>query len=158
MPEAPAPQCGFSGVLAWNFCEFSHLYGFADGPAACIFSFVLFALLASADGEPGRRPEIIVPGGVIASFQYTVGDVTEREVGHRVAARLVQQHHVLAVGDTVTALPDAHPPAQRFGKQQPLRQRLRDEKLADRSWCERSLLPRQPHGSLPFLCTRTDLL
>jgi hypothetical protein len=38
-------------------------------------------------------------GGVPAGVQHAVGDVGEREVGHGVAAGLVQQYDVFAVGN-----------------------------------------------------------
>ena len=80
-------------------------------------------------------------GGVLRGLQHALGDGAEREVGHRVVARLVQQHDIFALGDPFPAEPDAHPPAQRLGEQQPLRERVWDEEVADRPRGERSLLP-----------------
>lgn len=60
-------------------------------------------------------------------------DVRMRKVGHWVAARLMQQHDVFAVGNPLLGEPHAHPAPQRLGEQQPLRQRLRCEEVTHRS-------------------------
>ena len=76
-----------------------------------------------------------MPGGVLAGLQHALGDVGEREVGHRVAPGLVQQHDVFTVGDPGTAEPDPHATAQRFGEQQPVGERIGDQEPADRAGC-----------------------
>ena len=68
---------------------------------------------------------------------------------HRIAAGFVQHENVFAVGDPGAAELDAHAPAQRLGEQQPGGQRIRDEEPADRSRCERPLLPGQAHHRFP---------
>jgi hypothetical protein len=101
----------------------------------------LLARLAGPDREPGGRAEVLVPGRVLGGLEHAVGDVAEREVGHRVATGLVQQHDVFAIGDPRVREPDPHAPAQRLGVEQSFGKRVRDQEPADRSRCERSLLP-----------------
>jgi hypothetical protein len=62
----------------------------------------------------------------------------------------VQQDVVLAVGDPGAAEAHAHPAAQRLGEDHPFGERVGDQEPADRSGSERSLLPGQAHGDIPF--------
>ena len=68
-------------------------------------------------------------GDPIFGVEHAGLDVTVREVGDRVAARLVQQHDVFAVGDPLVGKLHPHPAPQRLGEQQPRRQRLRCEEV-----------------------------
>jgi hypothetical protein len=104
-------------------------------------------LPAGPDRVPGHRAEAGVICGVPAGLEYAAGDGGEREIGDRVAARLMQQGDVLAVGDPLAAEPHAHPPAQRLGEQHPLGQRAGHQEPAGGSGGERSLLPGQSHDS-----------
>jgi len=99
------------------------------------------AVLAGADGVPGGKAEVTVPGGVLAGLQHAIGDIRDREVGHRVTARLVQQHDVFAVGDPCPTEPDPHATAQWLGEQQPFRETVGDQEPANRSFGKWSLLP-----------------
>src|SRR5262249_12233200 len=92
-----------------------------------------FAVSASADGVPGRRPELAVAGAVIAHFQHATGNAVLREVGDRVAAGLVQQNHVLAIGNPGPAEAHAHAPPQGLGVAQSIWQRIWNEEAADLS-------------------------
>lgn len=91
-----------------------------------------------------------MPGGVLARLQGVGGYIAEREVGHRIAAGLVQQYDVLAVDDPGVTEPDAHATAQRLGEQHPVGQRIGDQEPADRRGRERSLLPGEAHRLAPF--------
>src|SRR5262245_38377712 len=84
-------------------------------------------------------------GDSIFSNEGVGTDVASWEVGHRIAARFVQEHDVLAVGDPFFAEPDAHPAAQRLGEQQSFRQRLGCEEVPYRPGGEWTLLPCQTH-------------
>lgn len=77
--------------------------------------------------------------------QHLGVDVREWEVGDRVAAGLVQQDHVLAVGDPLTGELNAHPAAQAFGVQESFGEWFGGEEAADRAAAERALLPGQSH-------------
>jgi hypothetical protein len=110
----------------------------------------VLAPLPGPDGVPGGRPEVPVLGGVHGGRQHVGKYVAEGEVGDRVVTWLVQQHDVLAVGNPGVTEPDPHPPPERFGEQQSLRQRSGDQKPADRARRERSLLPSQTHFPVPF--------
>ena len=59
------------------------------------------------------------------------GHVAAREVGDRVAAGLVQEHDVLAVGDPLAAEPYPHPPPRRLREQQALGQGIGNQEPAD---------------------------
>jgi hypothetical protein len=78
-------------------------------------------------------------------------DAAAWEVGHRVAARFVQQHHIVAVGDPISAEAHPHPTPQRLGEQQVLRHRVRAEQLSGRPGSQWALLPCQSHGGPSFL-------
>jgi hypothetical protein len=71
----------------------------------------------------------------VARLEHPGGDVHAREVRDRVAPRLVEQHDVIALGDPGVGEPDAHPPAERFGVNEALRQRLGDQKPSEGSGC-----------------------
>ena len=85
-----------------------------------------------------RSDPVLVHQGVGA-------DVASREVGHRIAARLVQEYDVFAVGDPLVPEPHPHPAPQRLGEQQSFRQRLRCEEMPDRPSGQWTLLPCQTH-------------
>jgi hypothetical protein len=86
--------------------------------------------------------------------QHAGSHITERKVGHRVTARLMNQHHVLAVGDVLLGELHAHPAAQWLRVEDPLRHRLRCEEVPDGSGSQRALLPCQSHRFGPFFATR----
>jgi hypothetical protein len=65
-------------------------------------------------------------------------------------AGLVQQEHVLAVGDPLAGEPHAHPAAERLGEQHSLREGLGGQEVAERYTTEQALLPGQSHGSNSF--------
>jgi hypothetical protein len=139
-PRERHPALQFAGVVGQ--------FGVLPGGAR-------LAVLAGLDGVPGGRPEVGVPGGVPGGLESAVRDGGEREIGHRIAAWFVQQHHVLTVGDPAAAEPDPHAAAQWLGEQHPVGERTRDEEPADGSGCEWSLLPGQAHVSVPFgSCSR----
>jgi hypothetical protein len=73
------------------------------------------------DGVPRRKPEIGMPGGVLAALQDFWTDVGFREVRHRIPAWLEEQQDVLAVSDPSAAEAHAHAPSQRLDVQKPLR-------------------------------------
>jgi hypothetical protein len=66
-------------------------------------------------------------------FQHASHNAVQREVGNRVAARLVKQEDVLAVGDPGSAEAHSHAQPQRLGIEQPTRQRIWNEEPADSS-------------------------
>ena len=61
------------------------------------------------DGEPVHLAELGVVCDAVFGNQDAGVDVALPEVGHWVAARLVQQHDVVAVGDPLVAEPHPHP-------------------------------------------------
>src|SRR5215468_10968870 len=93
------------------------------------------------DGIPGCRAEVGVTGTVTAAFQDFGSDFALWEVGDRVPAWFEQQQDPLAVGDPISAKAHAHAPAQRLDIKKPRRQRLGDQKPADCSRREWTLLP-----------------
>ena len=79
-------------------------------------------------------------------------DVALREVGDRVAARLVQQDDVFAVGDPPVSETHPHAAAQRLGEQQPRWQWLFGEEVPHRPGSQRALLPCQTHRHVLLEC------
>ena len=69
-------------------------------------------------GVPLHVAEIAVSSDPVLGDEDTVSDVVDGEVRDGVAARFVEQKHVLAVGDPLGALPCPHAPAERFDEQQ----------------------------------------
>lgn len=65
--------------------------------------------LSDPHGEPVHLAELGVAGDAVCGNQDAGADVALREVGHWVAARLVQQDDVFAVGDPLVAEPHPHP-------------------------------------------------
>ncbi len=61
------------------------------------------------DDEPRGGPEVAVPGVVAHHLERAGREIGEGEVGHRIAAGLVEQHDVLAVGDPLPAEPHPQP-------------------------------------------------
>jgi hypothetical protein len=70
---------------------------------------------------------------MLARFQRASGDAVLWEVSNRVAARLVEQDDVLAIGDPPSAEAHSHTPPQRLGVEYSIRQRMCDEEPADSS-------------------------
>jgi hypothetical protein len=79
-----------------------------------------------------------VLGGAVLADQDTWPDVGDREERHRIAARLVQQDHVLAVGDPFVGEPDAQSAPERLGEQHSWRERLGGQEAADRRAAQRA--------------------
>ena len=111
---------------------------------------VVDVALGAPNAEPGDRAQFGVLGDPVLCGQDPWADIAEREVSDRVPARLVQQRHILAVGYPQVPQPHSHASPQRFGEQQPLRQRFRGEKVsrpidASGPCCQASpiVLPRQ---------------
>src|ERR1700704_2196197 len=102
-----------------------------------------------ADGVPVRLTEVAMLGDSLFCGEDAGLDVAARKVGDRIAARLVQQHHILTVGDVPVAEADPHPAAQRLREQNPLRHWLWCEEAACRSGGQWSLLPCQSHSVRP---------
>lgn len=100
---------------------------------------------------PTYVAEVVVWRDAVFCDQKAVGDVIEREVRNRVAARLVQQQHTLTVGDPLLAESDPHPPAQRLGEQQVFGHRLCRQEASHRTHGQRTLLPCQSHCGVPSL-------
>lgn len=97
-------------------------------------------------GVPGGFTEILMPGDLVTRDQGLRVHVRAGVVGDGVAARLVQEQHVLAVGDPGPVEPHAHTAAQPLGEQQALRQGFGGEEVSDRARREGPLLPGQSHG------------
>jgi hypothetical protein len=70
---------------------------------------------------------------MLTRFQRVSGDAVLREVSDRIAARLVEQDDVLAIGDPPSTEAHPHAPPQRLGVEQSIRQRMCDEEPADSS-------------------------
>jgi hypothetical protein len=85
-------------------------------------------------------------GDGLKRLQHIGGDRGEREVGDRIAAGLVQEDHVLAVGDPFAAEPHPHPSSEGLGEQEALGQWVGNQEASDRRGTEGSLLPGQAHG------------
>ena len=113
--------------------------------------------VAGLDGIPGRGSEVGMIRRPVSGGEDVLRDVAFGEVGDGIAARLVQEDDVIALGDPGAAEPHPHPPAQRLGVQQPRRERLGDEEGADRSRGQRSLLPRESHLSRLSSCVDLPL-
>src|ERR1700712_4743054 len=64
--------------------------------------------LTGSCGEPLRVSEVRVLGDVALLEEGGFQNVTARKVGDGVAARLVQEYHVLAVGDPELTEADTH--------------------------------------------------
>src|ERR1700742_3296434 len=87
---------------------------------------------------------------MLGELQDTWNDVGLRKVGHRIAVGLEEHKDVLAIGDPGSPESHAHPSAQPFDIQEPLRQRFGNEKPTNCSGREWTLLPGQPHKSPPM--------
>jgi hypothetical protein len=105
-------------------------------------------LFAGADGVPGGRPEVAVPGRMIGELQGVWCDVGDREVGDRIAIGLEEQKNMFALGDPGSVETHAHAPTERFDIQEPLRQRFGNEESTDCARRKRTLLPGQSHCCL----------
>jgi hypothetical protein len=68
---------------------------------------------------------------MLTRFERASGDAVLREISNRVAARLVEQDDVLAIGDPRSTEAHSHAPPQRLGIEQSIRQRMCDEEPAD---------------------------
>jgi hypothetical protein len=101
----------------------------------------LHLMTSSADREPGGGTQVTMACDAVGPLKYTRLHVFQAEVGHRVSARLVQQHHVFTVGDPLASEPDTQPPAKTLGEQQSLGQRIGSQESPDRACRERTLLP-----------------
>jgi hypothetical protein len=101
--------------------------------------------LRDLDGEPLCVAEVVVLRHPVLSDQDPRFDIAEREVGNRIAARLVQQDDVFAVGDPPVSKTHPHAATQRLSEQQSRRQRLLDEEVPHRPGGQRALLPCQTH-------------
>jgi hypothetical protein len=91
---------------------------------------------------------------VVHRLEHARLEVGPREVGHWVAARLVEQHDVLAVGDPAAAEVHAHAPAQRFGEQQAFGQWVGHQEAAGASRGQWPSLPGQSHERSSMPCRR----
>ena len=80
--------------------------------------------LARRDSEPAHLAEVAVLGDSLLHRRGSGQHVRMRKVGHRVAARLIQEQDAFAVGNPLVGEPNPHPAPQRLGEQQPWRQRL----------------------------------
>ena len=107
--------------------------------------------VADATREPIGIAEVGVLRGPVLADEDAGSDVGEREERDRVAAGLVEQKHILAVGDPLAGQLDAQPPTKGLGEQQSLRERLGSEEAAHRRAAQRALLPGQSHGRVPFV-------
>jgi hypothetical protein len=81
-----------------------------------------------------------VPAAVFGRPERAVGEVGDREVRDRVAARLEQQDGIVALHDGASAELRAQPAPQRLGVQHPLRHR-RNQELPVGIAAQRPLLP-----------------
>jgi hypothetical protein len=77
--------------------------------------------VAGGDAEPGSVTQFAMRRGAVLVDENPGSHIVDREERHRVVTGLVQQQHVLAVGDPLPGESDAHAPTQRLGEQQPLR-------------------------------------
>jgi hypothetical protein len=92
----------------------------------------------------GFRPKIDKQEcGPVLADENAVPDVGDREERDRVAARLVEQEHVLAVGDPLVGQLDSEPSAKGLDEQQSFWERLRSEEAAHRRAAQWALLPGQ---------------
>src|SRR5262245_8225451 len=76
------------------------------------------AVLAGANGVPGRKPEIGMLRCVFSALQTLGRDVALWEIRHGITARLEEHDGALTVGNPVSAEPHPHAPAQRLDVQQ----------------------------------------
>jgi hypothetical protein len=68
-----------------------------------------------------------VPGAMLAELQGAWSDVGLGEAGYRIAVGLKEEKDALAVRDPASAETHAHASTQRFGIQEPARQRFGNE-------------------------------
>jgi hypothetical protein len=92
------------------------------------------------DLEPGGLAELWVLGAALGGTERALGEGGDREVGHRVAARLEEHDRVVALDHGAAAELRAHPPAQRLGVQHVLGQTGQQE-LPVGVAAQRPLLP-----------------
>jgi len=86
--------------------------------------------------------------------EHALADVVQREERDRVAVRLVEQDDVLAFDHPLALEQYAHPPAERLGEQQPLRQRISDQELPPPTWSPTVPAAIPSPSPSPFLPTR----
>jgi hypothetical protein len=88
-------------------------------------------------------------GDMAGLLQHPRFYVSEREVGDRVPAGLVKQHHIVAHRDRPPSELDPQPAAQRLGVEQPLRKWFSNKEATVRRPRQRTLLPRKTHLTHP---------
>ena len=83
--------------------------------------------VVDAHREPRGGTQVSVPGLPVADGERVQPDILAREVRHRVAAGLVQEQHVLVVGDPLAGELHPHRAPQTLDVQQALGQRFGGE-------------------------------
>jgi hypothetical protein len=110
---------------------------------------VLDAPVFIRNGKPGRSAKITVLGQALCTCHCALGNVAQGKVGNGIAARLVEDYDVLAVGDPRVVEFDPHAPPQSLREEQPLWKRSGGKETADRMAGQRTLLPPKTHQTLP---------
>jgi hypothetical protein len=96
--------------------------------------------VAAHDLEPHGLAQVGVHAAVVCRPQRAIGEVLDREVGDRVAARLEEQDGVVALHHGLSTELGAHVPPQWLGVQDALRH-PGDQELPGGIAAERPLLP-----------------
>jgi hypothetical protein len=105
----------------------------------------------------GFRPKIDKQKcGPVLADENAVPDVGDREERDRVTARLVEQEHVLAVGDPLVDQLDSEPSAKGLDEQQSFWERLRSEEAAHRRGAQWPCCQDSPIGFPPIGLTSRD--
>ena len=106
---------------------------------------LIAALVASTASAALARPtHLQIPSnqfGPVLTDEDARSDVSEGEIGDRVAGRLVEQEHGLAVGNPLVRQLDSHPSPEGLDEEQSPGKRFRGEKAARCRAAQRALLP-----------------